>query len=180
MLKHLTNFAPKRSPRGLSLWLACSAAILVLGCAQTPPSPTAAPDSAITPKAPSVAAPATPAAPKSEPQVASAPAPAPIEVPSASARSSADASAIATTSVLTPSGKGRYECVRGSSRSPIVLPDGSERICSRFPAMGPCQYVRDACRDSGGRVIRFDGTEITKDVENEYDRQVQRFRLNAG
>ena len=46
--------------------------------------------------------------------------------------------------------------------------------------MGPCQYERVACRASGGRVIRFDGIEITKEVETEYDKQVQRFRLNAG
>ena len=46
--------------------------------------------------------------------------------------------------------------------------------------MGPCQYERQACRATGGRVIRFDGAEITTDVEKEYDKQVQRFRLNAG
>jgi hypothetical protein len=179
MLKHYTHSVSKNSLRSATLWLACSAVALIVGCAQTPPpSPTAAPDSSITPTTPSVAAP-TPA-PKSEPQTASAPAPAPMEVPSAASRSQADPKMIATTSVLTPSGKGRYECVKGSTRSSIGLPDGSERICSRFPAMGPCQYERDACRASGGRVIRFDGTEITKEVENEYDRQVQRFRLNAG
>ena len=27
---------------------------------------------------------------------------------------------------------------------------------------------------------RFDGIEISKEVETEYDKQVQRFRLNAG
>lgn len=61
-----------------------------------------------------------------------------------------------------------------------MFPENSGRVCSRFPAMGPCQYERDACRAAGGRVIRFDGIEITKDVEREYDKQVQRFRLNAG
>lgn len=91
---------------------------------------------------------------------------------------------IATAASVTPTGTTRYECVKGVSgadaRQPIVFPENSGRICARFPAMGPCQYERDACRASGGRVIRFDGIEITKDVETEYDKQVQRFRLNAG
>jgi hypothetical protein len=160
-----------------SFWLTVCATALIAGCAQTPPpSPTAAPDSSITPTSPSVATPAAPA-----PAVAVAPpAPKSMEVPSAAANAQPDPRVIATTSVLTPSGKTRYECLKGSNRMPIGLPEGSERICSRFPAMGPCQYERDACRASGGSVIRFDGTEITKEVENEYDRQVQRFRLNAG
>ena len=91
---------------------------------------------------------------------------------------------IAAVASVTPSGTTRYECVKGNagseSRVAIVFPENSGRICARFPAMGPCQYERDACRASGGRVIRFDGAEITKDVEKEYDKQVQRFRLNAG
>ena len=91
---------------------------------------------------------------------------------------------IATVASVTPSGTTRYECVRGASgaetREPITFPENSGRICARFPAMGPCQYERVACRASGGRVIRFDGIEITKEVETEYDKQVQRFRLNAG
>ena len=91
---------------------------------------------------------------------------------------------IATVASVTPVGTARYECVQGASgaetRQPITFPENSGRICARFPAMGPCQYERVACRASGGRVIRFDGIEITKEVETEYDKQVQRFRLNAG
>ena len=91
---------------------------------------------------------------------------------------------IATVASVTPVGTTRYECVKGASgaetRQPITFPENSGRICARFPAMGPCQYERVACRASGGRVIRFDGIEITKEVETEYDKQVQRFRLNAG
>ena len=91
---------------------------------------------------------------------------------------------IATVVSVTPSGTTRYECVKGGSgaetRQSITFPENSGRICARFPAMGPCQYERVACRASGGRVIRFDGVEITKEVETEYDKQVQRFRLNAG
>lgn len=91
---------------------------------------------------------------------------------------------IATAASVTPAGTTRYECVKGASgaetRQPITFPENSGRICARFPAMGPCQYERVACRASGGRVIRFDGIEITTEVETEYDKQVQRFRLNAG
>ena len=91
---------------------------------------------------------------------------------------------IATVASVTPAGTTRYECVKGASgaetRQAITFPENSGRICARFPAMGPCQYERVACRASGGRVIRFDGVEITKEVETEYDKQVQRFRLNAG
>jgi len=94
------------------------------------------------------------------------------------------ATQIATASAVTPAGTPRYECVRGpagaETRQIIVFPENSGRVCSRFPAMGPCQYERAACRAKGGRVIRFDGIEITTDVEKEYDKQVQRFRLNAG
>ena len=91
---------------------------------------------------------------------------------------------IAAVASVTPAGTTRYECVKGASgaetRQAITFPENSGRICARFPAMGPCQYERVACRASGGRVIRFDGIEITKEVETEYDKQVQRFRLNAG
>ena len=91
---------------------------------------------------------------------------------------------IAAVASVTPEGTTRYECVRGKTgaetRATIIFPEKSGRICARFPAMGPCQYERAACRAAGGRVIRFDGAEITKDVEKEYDKQVQRFRLNAG
>ncbi len=174
----------------LPLALSCATALL-FGCAQTPPpSPTAAPDSSIVPTTkPPVAAtkesdaampaPAVPSPPAQSPQqTAKAAKPA---SPSASASSQRmDAKTVATTSVLTPDGKSRYECATGGSREAIELPSNTLRICSRFPAMGPCQYERDACRAKGGRVIRFDGIEITKEVENEYDRQVQRFRLNAG
>ena len=91
---------------------------------------------------------------------------------------------IAAVASVTPEGTTRYECVKGKTgaetRSAVAFPEKSGRICARFPAMGPCQYEREACRATGGRVIRFDGAEITKDVEKEYDKQVQRFRLNAG
>ena len=53
-------------------------------------------------------------------------------------------------------------------------------LCKRHPEMGPCQYERDLCRKSGGRVFAASGQEITRQVEDEYDRKVMlvRFRAN--
>jgi hypothetical protein len=45
--------------------------------------------------------------------------------------------------------------------------------------MGPCQYEREVCRRSGGRVIAADGKEITKATEAEYDRKVMRVRFRG-
>jgi hypothetical protein len=45
--------------------------------------------------------------------------------------------------------------------------------------MGPCQYEREVCRTSGGRVFAADGREITKETEAEYDRRVLRVRINS-
>jgi hypothetical protein len=163
--------------RARSFVFAGMCAALLFGCAQTPPpSPTAAPDDTIKPTGHS----APPVVVK-EPEAApvASPAPAPVAAAPQSSYSS-NARSVATTAALTPSGQPRYACEVGSAKSRIELPTGTDRICSRFPAMGPCQYERDACRAKGGRVIRFDGVEITKEVENEYDKQVQRFKLNAG
>jgi hypothetical protein len=167
----------------LRAWVAF-ASIALFGCAQTPP-----PATTVAPSVPTTASPGLPEpsaiavlkpseTPPPPPPAAAATAISPI------APMRASAATIATTAALTPAGVVRYRCATGSapneSRSPIELPAGSERVCSRFPAMGPCQYERDACRAKGGRVIRFDDVEITKDIEREYDKQVQRFRLNAG
>lgn len=180
--------------------LALTSMGLLIGCAHSPPPvPTAVPDSAVSPTVapndlPAVGAttPAQSAPPTPQPQITP---PAPPEVPvhvaqaptqpaSALPPRHAEAKTVATEAALTPAGQPRYQCLNsktsGDIRTVITLPTGSERICSRFPAMGPCQYERDACRAKGGRVIRFDGVEITKEVEREYDKQVQRFKLNAG
>jgi hypothetical protein len=45
--------------------------------------------------------------------------------------------------------------------------------------MGPCQYERNLCRRSGGRVYASDGREITMATEAEYDRKVMRVRLKS-
>ena len=139
------------------------------------------PVTVVPPEPPPPSVSAMPAIPPKEPTATSVGSASGAVAPS---RSQLSAAQIATVASVTPAGTTRYECVKGNTgaetRAAIAFPENSGRICARFPAMGPCQYEREACRASGGRVIRFDGTEITKDVEKEYDKQVQRFRLNAG
>ena len=52
-------------------------------------------------------------------------------------------------------------------------------MCVRHPEMGPCQYERNACRRSGGRVFAAGGKEITMATEAEYDKKVMRIRLKS-
>jgi hypothetical protein len=52
-------------------------------------------------------------------------------------------------------------------------------LCAKHPEMGPCQYERDVCRRSGGRVYAAGGIEITLQTEAEYDRKVMRVRFKA-
>jgi hypothetical protein len=52
-------------------------------------------------------------------------------------------------------------------------------LCKRHPEMGPCQYERDICRRSGGRVYAASGQEITPQIEAEYDKKVLRVRFRA-
>jgi hypothetical protein len=52
-------------------------------------------------------------------------------------------------------------------------------MCAKHPEMGPCQYERDVCRRSGGRVYAAGGIEITLLTEAEYDKKVMRVRFKA-
>ena len=52
-------------------------------------------------------------------------------------------------------------------------------LCLKHPEMGPCQYERNACRKSGGRVFAAEGKEITMATEAEYDKKVMRIRLKS-
>lgn len=173
--------------------LMASVMVLLAACARAPvvvnedpavlqPKPVAV--SPVAPSLPQAAAPTVSAMPAIPPKDAAVGSVGSAGGGVAPSRGQLSAAQIATAPSVTPSGTTRYECVKGSTgaetRVAIVFPENSGRICARFPAMGPCQYERDACRAEGGRVIRFDGAEITKDVEAEYDKQVQRFRLNAG
>jgi hypothetical protein len=53
------------------------------------------------------------------------------------------------------------------------------KLCAHHPEMGPCQYERNACRRSGGRVFAANGDEITTATEAEYDKKVMRVRFRA-
>jgi hypothetical protein len=52
-------------------------------------------------------------------------------------------------------------------------------LCARHPEMGPCQYERNICRRSGGRVYAAGGVEITLQMEADYDRKVMRVRIKS-
>lgn len=54
------------------------------------------------------------------------------------------------------------------------------QLCGKHPEMGVCQYERNACRASGGRVHTANGVEITIQTEAEYDKKVMRVRFRAG
>ena len=76
-----------------------------------------------------------------------------------------------------------YVCVvdeSGTRRQTVIefVPKVHE-LCRRHPEMGPCQYERNACRASGGRVFAAGGQEITMATEAEYDRKVMRVRFRA-
>ena len=61
----------------------------------------------------------------------------------------------------------------------IAFDEKVGKLCRTHPEMGPCQYERNICRGSGGRVYAADGTEITMALEAEYDKKVMRVRFKA-
>jgi len=76
-----------------------------------------------------------------------------------------------------------YVCVadtaEGRKQTAIEFAPKVAALCKRHPEMGPCQYERDLCRRSGGRVYAANGQEITRQIEDEYDRKVLRVRFRA-
>jgi len=76
-----------------------------------------------------------------------------------------------------------YVCVVGfgeqRSVTAIEFVPKVAALCAKNPEMGPCQYEREVCRRSNGRVFAADGKEITKATEAEYDRKVMRIRLRG-
>lgn len=86
------------------------------------------------------------------------------------------------TPVAPPAGA-LYVCVteqRGQrEQTAIALAPKVDALCRRHPEMRPCQYERDVCRGSGGRVYAANGQEITRRIEDEYDRKVLRVRFRA-
>jgi hypothetical protein len=76
-----------------------------------------------------------------------------------------------------------YVCVtqsNGNQQQVVIEFDPKVgELCSKHPEMGPCQYERDTCRRSGGRVFAKDGKEVTLATEAEYDKRVMRVRFKA-
>ena len=74
-----------------------------------------------------------------------------------------------------------FVCAAGSGKNrtttTIELDEKVAALCRRHPEMGPCQYARNACRRSGGRVYASDGREITQADEAEFDKKVMRVRV---
>ena len=78
----------------------------------------------------------------------------------------------------------QYVCVsdNGGQRQQTSIRFSSPKVvdlCKKHPEMGPCQYERDICRRSGGRVFAANGVEITLRTEAEYDQKVLRVRFRA-
>ena len=84
--------------------------------------------------------------------------------------------------VLVPPGA-IYVCVSesGGARTQTAIEFSPKvgTMCAKHPEMGPCQYERDVCRRSGGRVYAASGVEITAQTEAEYDKKVMRVRFKA-
>ena len=76
-----------------------------------------------------------------------------------------------------------YVCVTGSGQDRAVktieLGEKAAALCRRHTELGPCQFARNACRRSGGRVYASDGREITPADEAEYDKKVMRVRVGS-
>jgi hypothetical protein len=83
--------------------------------------------------------------------------------------------------VLPPNAQ--YVCVTEAAgqrqQTVIEFTPNVATLCVKHPEMGPCQYERNACRRSGGRVFAAEGKEITLATEAEYDKKVMRIRLKS-
>ena len=90
------------------------------------------------------------------------------------------ANTMAATPVVVPPGS-IYVCVTESGGVrrvvPIEFSPNVGALCAKHPEMGPCQYERNVCRNSGGRVYAAGGVEVTLQMEAEYDRKVMRVRI---
>ncbi len=131
------------------LWFAAGVLLAVAACGRVVPPTAAPPTTRAAPAAPAAVAPVAPAPPK-------------VALP-----------------VVDPPPGPLYTCERSGTREPLVLSESVDRLCRRHPEMGPCQYERDQCRKSGGRVLTARNEEVTAAVEAEYDKRVTRLRLQA-
>jgi hypothetical protein len=72
-----------------------------------------------------------------------------------------------------------YVCTFENRQTAIEFAPNVAALCSRHPEMSPCQYEREQCRSRGGRVFAASGQEITRAIEDAYDRKVMRVRFRA-
>jgi hypothetical protein len=154
---------------GTALRLICAAPVLLMlaACSGKPPADTVAPTPVSSANSPAVERHRLPDAP----------------APSTSSAASDSPSPAALPAIVLPPGS-LYVCVVDSGavrkQTAIEFAPKVAALCAKAPEMGPCQYERNACRHSGGRVYAADGVEITMQTEAEYDKKVLRVRLNGG
>jgi hypothetical protein len=124
--------------------------------------------------------PITPASEASSAAVARRPVPA--NTPSTPLATSSASATSAIVPVNVPAGT-QYVCITNvaGERQQVAIEFAPKvrELCLKHPEMGPCQYEREACRRSGGRVFEANGKEITRSTENEYDKRVLRVTFKS-
>jgi hypothetical protein len=113
---------------------------------------------------------------------------APPGAPALAARAPVTSAALAPNPAAPPStvsSNTQYLCVSDTDtageprQTAIEFAPKVAQLCLKHPEMGPCQYERNLCRRSGGRVYAANGAEITRHTEDEYDKKVMRVRFQA-
>ena len=126
--------------------------------------------------------PITPTGDSAGSPVARRPLPEPAPAPVASVASTVPGLAHPVPPVAVPAGAS-YVCVSdtGGARQQTAIEFSPKvgALCAMHPEMGPCQYERELCRRSGGRVYAAGGVEITRETEADYDKKVLRVRFKA-
>ena len=167
---------PGGRPRGVARAAIAVIAAILAGCAAPPREPVPITPPSEVASAPVARLPVVPA--PSRPAIV--PVPAPATPPATPAAPAVASSRIDPASV--PAGA-IYVCENGSGANrrltAIQFDPKVGDLCRRHPEMGPCQYERNLCRQSGGRVYAADGREITMATEAEFDRKVMRVRFKS-
>jgi hypothetical protein len=103
-------------------------------------------------------------------------------IPATAPAPASPAASTAAPAIVVPAGA-IYVCVSETGGVPrttaIEFSPKVGALCAKDPEMGPCQYERNVCRKSGGRVYAANGVEITMATEAEYDKKVTRIRLKS-
>ena len=126
---------------------------------------------------PSESAPGTPTGGPSSDATVRRPVSEPARPPAANNPPAASVPSYPAPPVIVPAGS-IYVCVSESGgvrrETAIEFSPQVGALCANHPEMGPCQYERNVCRRSGGRVYAAGGFEITLQMEADYDRKVMR------